>query len=239
MRLPIILTIFAGSLLAQTGQEGPRAGWPCVPGRAMDPAYLEISESTGGQLVLLQKGEAQHSGIVMSASYTHPATVLRLVGNLNGTREIEFPVDSTVESLLLLVSLQCRERVTVFRPSGAEITQRNASMLTELAAATMLRVDQPEPGQWKVRLNGSGLYVLSILAKAAISLTSVRHPDAEGAVDFHLRGEVARASAQLVDATGTPVPAQAPRYRILVTGQDAAGWTFQRMWPNLFRAKAN
>jgi hypothetical protein len=67
MRLPTVLAIFAGSLLAQTGQEGPRAGWPCVPGRAMDRAYLDISESTGGQLVLLQKGEAQHSGIVMSA----------------------------------------------------------------------------------------------------------------------------------------------------------------------------
>ena len=236
MRLPIVLAIFGASLLAQTGQEGPRAGWPCVPGRAMDPAYLDISESTGGQLVLLQKGEAQHSGIVMSASQTHPATILRLVGNLNGTRDIEFPVDSTVESLLLLVSLQCRERVVAFRPSGAELTQRNASMLLELAAATMLRVDQPEPGQWKVRLSGSGLYVLAVLAKAAIALTSVRQPDGAGPVDFHLRGEVSGTAAQLVDATGAPVPAQAPRYRVLVTGQDAAGWTFQRMWPNLFRS---
>src|SRR6187455_926009 len=179
MRLTIVLAILAGSLIAQTGQEGPRAGWPCVPGRAMDPAYLDLSESTGGQLVLLRKGEAEHSGIVMSASLTHPATIVRLVGNLNGARDIEFPVDSTVESILLLVSVQCRERVAAFRPSGVEITQRNASMLTELAAATMLRVDQPEPGQWKVRFSGSGLYVLSVLAKAGIALTSVRLPDAE------------------------------------------------------------
>jgi hypothetical protein len=27
-------------------------------------------------------------------------------------------------------------------------------MLTELKAATMLRIDQPEPGQWNVRLTG-------------------------------------------------------------------------------------
>ncbi len=235
MRLPIVVAILAVPVLAQTGQEGPRREWPCVPGRAMDAAYLDLSESTGGQLVLLRKGEAAHSGVVMSASITHPATILRVVGNLNGTRELEFPVDSTVESILLLVSVQCRERVAAFRPSGAELTQRTASMLTELAAATMLRVDQPEPGRWKVRLTGSGLYVLSVLAKAGIALTTVHIPDDGGEVEFHLRGEVSGPAARLVDATGAPAPTRSQRYRVLVTGQDAAGWTVQRMWPNLFR----
>lgn len=235
MRLPIVLAIAAGSLHAQTGQEGSRPKWPCIPGRAIDPAYLDISESSGGQLVLLQKGEAQYSGIVMSASQTHRATILRVVGHLNGTREVEFPVDSTVESILLLVSVQCRERVTPFRPSGAELTARTASMLTELTSATMLRVDQPEPGRWKVQLRGTGLYVLSVLAKAEIAITSVRPPDDTGAVDFRVRGEVSGATAQLVDATGAPVNAQAQRFRLLVTGKDAAGWPFQRMHPNLFR----
>src|ERR1051326_7646164 len=80
-------------LCAQDGQQSGRPGWPCVPGRAVDPAYLETSESTGGQLFLFQKGEVAQSGPVMSAGYSHPATVARAIGQLSGTRDIDFPVD--------------------------------------------------------------------------------------------------------------------------------------------------
>jgi hypothetical protein len=252
VRLAIALFL-AGPLLAQTGQQGARANWPCVPGRAMDPAYLDLSESTGGQLVLFQPGEAQHSGVVMSASFTHPATIVRLVGHLNGTRELEFPVDSTVESLLVLASVQCRERVAMVRPTGVEVTSRDAPLLTELKAATFIRLDQPEPGPWKVKLTGSGLYVLSVLAKTSLKLTSVRFPE-RGAAAFHLSGDATRPALQLIDATGAPLstvlePESAPagdyqanigspsaRYRLLVTGRDANAWPFQRVHPNLFRA---
>lgn len=249
LALPIL---FAGSLLAQEGQQGARPNWPCVPGRAMDPNYLDLSESTGGQLVLFRKGEVEHAGPVMSAAYTHPATILRVVGQLNGTREFEFPVDSTVQSILLLSSVQCRERVLAVRPSGVVLTGQNSAMLVELKSATILRVDQPEPGKWKVRLQGSGLYVLSVLAKAEIGLTQVASPEAES-LEFHLAGQASRIGVQLVDATGAPmsgvivpegtaegsytagIPARTHRYRVLVTGQDSAAWPFQRVHPNLFR----
>src|SRR5215510_9146942 len=107
MRKAIVLTAwFACALHAQNGQQGSRPGWPCVAGRAVDPAYLEVSESTGGQLFLFQPGELEHAAMVMSAPQTHPATMVRAVGHLSGTREIEFPVDSTARSILVMASLQ-------------------------------------------------------------------------------------------------------------------------------------
>src|SRR5215813_6627089 len=112
------LAVASGALWAQQGQTGAPPGWPCVPGRAVDPAYVQISESSGGQLFLFQPGEVEHAGIVMAASYTHPATIIRAVGHLSGTREFEFPVDSQTTSILLMASLQCRNAIAVVRPGG-------------------------------------------------------------------------------------------------------------------------
>src|SRR5690349_17394216 len=123
----VALVIAAGILRAQDGQQGSRPGWPCVAGRAVDPAYVDLGESTGGQLFLFRKSEAAQAGLVMSASYTHPATVLRAVGHLSGSRDFDFPVDSTMESMLVLASLQCRNAIRVTRPNGGELTDRNSA----------------------------------------------------------------------------------------------------------------
>ena len=168
--LPVVL---CGSLWAQDGQQAGRPGWPCVAGRAADPTYLETSESTGGQLFLFQKNEIAHASLVMSASFTHPATVLRAVGNLSGTRDFEFPVDSTMESFLVMASLQCRNAIRVLRPNGSELTAANSAESVDLQAGRILRIDSPEPGKWKVQLTGTGLFVLSVAAKTDLRLTDV------------------------------------------------------------------
>jgi hypothetical protein len=242
--------LFATALLAQRGQDGPHPDWPCVPGRAVDPSYLETSESTGGQLVLLQKGEVEHAAAFMMAPMTHPATIVRAVGHLNGSRDFEFPVDSTVEGMFIIASVQCRERVQTLRPSGVAVTHRDAAMFIELKSAGLLRVDQPEPGKWKVRLSGSGLFVLSVLAKAGIALTQAT--PAPDKLDLRVAGAASRLTVHLVDATGariadldapeivggayrTRLPSPAQRYRVLVMGEDAGAWPFQRIHPVLFR----
>src|ERR1041385_1196419 len=133
MQKAVIGFLLTGVLFAQDPQQqGSRPGWPCVPGRAADPAYLETSESTGGQLFLFQKGEVEHASVVMSASFTHPSTVLRAFGHLSGTRYFDFPVDSTIESLLILASVQCRNAIAVSRPNGAEMTASNSAQSADL-----------------------------------------------------------------------------------------------------------
>ena len=225
IRVAVWIVVFTALLQAQDGQQGSRPGWPCVAGRAVDPAYLNVSESTGGQLFLFQKGEVAHSATVMSTSYTHQATVLRLVGNLNGVRDLEFPVDRSIESLLVLASLQCRKEIQVFRPSGSELTAANSAQSVDLAAGRILRVDQPEPGKWRVRLSGTGLYVLSVLAKTDIRLTGVGFSEGDAPTEatqpvsrlpypqlgtpqimqLQLSGTVSHIGARLVDAAGTPL----------------------------------
>ena len=224
-RFALSILAAAGILHAQEGQNDTKQGWPCVAGRAVDPAYLNLSESTGGQLFLLQKSEVAQSAHVMSASYTHPATVLRAVGNLNGTRDFEIPVDPTMESIVLLVSIQCRKDILVYRPGGPEVTDRNSALSVDLQAGRILRIDQPEPGPWRVRLAGQGLFVLSLLTKSNTALTGVAFSAPRGTVnveepaprtitplfrvrqdvEVRLTGQVSELRLQLVDATGERV----------------------------------
>ena len=268
MREAIVLCIVAGGglLFAQNGQQGSRSGWPCTAGRAVDPSYLEVSESTGGQLFLFQKNEVAQSGVVMSAPYTHPATVLRAVGHLSGTRDFDFPVDSSIESILVLVSLQCRNSIQITRPGGSELTQANSALSVDLQAGRILRVDHPESGQWRLRIAGTGLFVLSVLAKTSIELGHVTLSDESEPLSapllgvpqnlaVRLSGQVSQVNIQQVDAASgritdlgevepdsngtyrTTVVPSVERFRILVSGIDSGAWPFQRMAPVLFRAR--
>ncbi len=222
--------LITGTSPAQDAQQASRPGWPCVAGRAVDPHYLELSESTGGQIFMFQKGDLARAGPAVSASFTHPATILRAVGNLNGERDFDFPVDSSVESLLVVASVQCRNRILVSRPSGEELTDRNSALSVDLSAGKILRVDGPEPGKWRIRLTGTGLFVLSAHAKTGIALTKVGFsaegasaggeasvtwrrdptPGAAQALDLRLSGQVSRLGVQLVDATGGRISALEP-----------------------------
>jgi hypothetical protein len=258
MRHPVpFVFLLTATVFAQTGQQGPRPGWPCIPGRAVDPAYVDASESTGGQLFLFQKGEVAQASLVMNASHTHPATVLRAVGQSSGTREFEFPVDTSIQSLLVLASLQCRNAIAVFRPAGTEMTAANSARNMDLQAGRILQIDSPESGKWRVRLTGTGLFVLSVLAKTAVQLTAVTlkepHLGVPQTSEAHLAGEVSGVKFALTGPTPDElgvleseqtaegayrmtVTPRAERFRVVATGTDASGWPVMRTWPVLFRA---
>jgi hypothetical protein len=266
VKLLCLIVLFAsGSLCGQTGQEGPRPEWPCVAGRAVDPAYLETSESTGGQVFLFQKSEIGQAGLFLSADFTHPATVVRAIGSLSGPGEFEFPVDSTMQSLLVMASIQCRKSIGVFRPSGTEMTTANSTQSVDLQASRAVKMDNPEPGKWKVRLDGSGVFVLSIRAQSPLRLSGIEFLDESGVTSqprlgigqtgvAHVSGKVGALAFEVLGPNGemlstceTPqvtsgsyqflVTPAVERFRIRMTGVDASGWPVQRTDPVLFRAR--
>jgi hypothetical protein len=260
----LILLAAACVLRAQPRQEGPRPEWPCIAGRAVDPAYLETSESTGGQVFLFQKAEIGQTALFLSADRTHPATVLRAIGSLSGSSEFEFPVDSSMQSLLVTASVQCRKTISLFRPSGTEMTPGNSTESVDLQASRAVRVDNPEPGNWKIRLQGTGMFVLAVRAQSALRLVGVDFVDqgelksqplfgiAQTAV-AHVAGEVASLRFEMIGPNGAVISAGetlenadgvhrfsiAPtqeRFRVRITGVDSLGWPVVRTHPILFRA---
>src|SRR5229473_1843485 len=100
--------LLTATLVAQPQPHHTPPGWPCVPGRAIDPTYVELAERTGGQLFLFDRSEAARSLVLMREDRKHEEVVFRATGTFPaGYKDYKFPVDTTVESLLLAISLQC------------------------------------------------------------------------------------------------------------------------------------
>lgn len=229
----IAAALLAVALQAQDGQQQQRPGWPCVAGRAVDPTYLELSESTGGQLFLFQKGEMKHASAVMLAPSSHPVTLFRAVGQLSGERTFQFPVDSTVESMLVMASVQCRQSVAVFDPAGPEVPAAKATRNIDLQAGRIVQIDKPSFGPWKLRLSGSGLYVFSVMVK---SKATVLVSDEDDQFRIRTAGFTGTVNAYEIDAAGEKSEGAA-RYRIAVEGTDELGFKMLRTNPVLFKAK--
>jgi hypothetical protein len=140
------------------------------------------------------------------------------------------------------------------------MTAANSTEFADLQTGRILRIDNPEPGKWRVRLSGTGLFVLSVMAKSEIRLGDVKFLESGGTALNRLRlgvkqalaagvdGDVSDVKFHLAGPEGEPVAdveateavlAVAPpveRFRVVMTGRDAAGWPVRRVHPVLFRA---
>src|SRR5882724_2017806 len=172
----MLLKVIAASVLgtatlaAQQPQQS-QPGWPCVAGRAVDPTYVELAERTGGQLFLFDRSEAGRSMVLMRETRKHEEVVARATGTMpGGYRDLQFPVDTTTESMLLAISLQCSQAVSIYRPSGAELRASEPGVEDNVYRSGRIVIQsRPETGVWRVRLAGAGIFSVVVQARSPIS----------------------------------------------------------------------
>lgn len=214
---------------AQTQTPQPKPGWPCVAGRAVDPSYVKAAESTGGQVFLFDRSEAGRSLALMRNSRTHENTIFRSTDTLStATREFTFPVDSTVESLMVSVSLQCLQSIAVFRPTNTEVHagESDAKEEDRFKSGLILILAKPAAGEWRVRIAGAGLFFAVVTAKSSISLDRAEfvelggRPGHEGL--FPVKGPV-HVGEQRTLSIAVTAPAGEKTFRLI----DSAGNTLE------------
>jgi hypothetical protein len=148
----------------------PRAGFPC--GARLDPSYFRVAEGSGGHLLLLAPEEIGDSAALLTAFGDHPHTIFRLAGSMTpGLHEFTVPVDSTVESVLFSISVQCLQTADVVRPSGGPAIGDDVTDLPNFRAQRMLIVRRPEPGTWTIRAAGSGISGVVVQARSPIGMS--------------------------------------------------------------------
>jgi hypothetical protein len=178
----LLLTLLPA--LAQVDEQSRRTppSWPCVAGRAVDPTYVNIAEATGGQVFLFDPSEVAKSAALIIARQGHEETLFRAMGQLDGgVRDFVFPVDSSVESMVISVSIQCRQSVGVYRPNGAELSSYGAGVEDhEFRAGRILKLPFPDPGEWRIRVAGRGIFFAVANAKSDISLDRVEFVELGG-----------------------------------------------------------
>ncbi len=172
-RISVCACLLALELYAQRQQHQQRPGWPCAGGRAVDPTYVAIAEGTGGHLYMLGPSEAAQTGTLMAWNRKHKVTVFRAMGEMGeggAALEFSFPVDPSIESLVLTVSLQCPESVSILAPPGVEASGERV----DFRAGRALRVVRPTPGPWRFRLAGRGVFFVTAEAVSELSLDEAR-----------------------------------------------------------------
>ena len=143
-----------------------------MAGAAVDPSFIKASEGTGGQVFLFDRSEAGRSLVLVRNTHKHEHTIYRSMGTLStGSREFFFPVDSTVESLMLSISLQCSQSITVYRPGDTEVHGGEPDAdENRFKSGLILILTRPTAGPWRVRMAGIGMYFAAVTAKSSISI---------------------------------------------------------------------
>lgn len=175
------LAFFAGSVVvgAQQQPSNARPGFPC--GARLDPSYFRVAEGTGGHLMLLAPEEIGDSATLLIAFGDHPQTIFRLAGSMTpGLHEFTVPIDSTVESVLFSMSVQCLQTADVVRPSGALAVGDDVTDLPNFRAQHMVIVRRPEPGIWSLRVSGSGIAGVVVQSRSGIGISRPEFAPAPG-----------------------------------------------------------
>jgi hypothetical protein len=215
LALPLSTGAQSASGLRRDTQQTSRArgGWPC--GARLDPSYFQVSEGSGGHLLLLAPAEIGDAAALLAAFSDHRQTIFRLAGSINpGVHEFRVPIDSTVESVVFSISVQCLQTASVTRPSGTPLTgDDGVTDLSNFQAERMLIVQRPEAGVWTIRASGSGVAGIMVQARSTLAITDLqfaavdstaftRVPSAgvENVVRIGLSGPAADVTASIVNA---------------------------------------
>jgi hypothetical protein len=254
MRFTIFLAACVCLAIPATAQQGPsrqaaRPGWPCAG--KVDPAYAQITEATGGKLLLFHPAEVEGAALDARASRQHDETVFRGSGQLAGEpHEFTVPIDSTIESAYFFVSVQCLQFVALVTPSGQELAVGPAGAEHhQFESIRLFIVPKPAPGAWRITAAGRGFYSVIVTAQSELSLGDLSFTE-RGLAEVTLSGSARQAAFHFAGANGAPLQAVQleleedasgrrtyrgqvvrPRaaFRLAVSGLDVNGFAFQRM----------
>lgn len=179
--LPILLLalrLFADSAQTAPGQEA----LPCPDAFRIDPAYLQNAEDTGGQVLMVKPAEtAKAMSLIDSKLSGNTETVLRTSGTLKDSQvEFSVPIDSSVESITFSTFIQCLKSVSVVKPGGVAVNGSANVTENKFHTGLILSVKSPDPGEWRIRLAGTGYYSAMAEAKSEIRLLSAEFVDEGG-----------------------------------------------------------
>jgi hypothetical protein len=259
-----VLFAFAVAAFGQASDDQrPRylPGWPCTgKERSFDPVYAHTAEASGGHLFLFDKSEVSGFSKFAIGDLKHKQTVVRAAGKLDSYADIRIPVDQSIASLFVTVTLQCMQTVLIYDPTSVGVHPDEIGGEDNwFRAGRIAIIPKPQSGVWTVRLVGMGPYFVSVQAEAPSGLHNVKVSTGrqEWSVSLNVDPSLPDPRFVLIDAAGETVQTlalepdaeslgrfrgtftpQVNNFRIAVESRDENGNTVRRVDPRLFEAKA-
>ena len=152
----------------------------CSP---VDPAYIRVAQETGGQVFFIRRSEVGSIFPLLEPSLAGDLRPMLVVNDqfTGGDRNFDVPVDSTVTRVTFSAGAEAFASVRLFRPSGSEVLTTDPDVVyTQLPTARIYTVQSPGAGLWRMSLNGTGTFHLSVLGNSPIDFADFAFVEARG-----------------------------------------------------------
>src|SRR5262249_31656570 len=124
---------------------------------------------------------AKAMSLIDSKLHGNTETILRTSGKLKGNQvDFSVPIDSSVESITFTAFIQCLKSVSIVNPKGLAVSGSTEVTENKFHTGVILTVKTPDPGEWRIRLAGTGYYSAIAEAKSEIQLLSAEFVDPGG-----------------------------------------------------------
>jgi hypothetical protein len=128
----------------------------CSP---VDPAYRTMTQSTGGQLLIHGHSEVETAKLFDLLRPTLAGdleTILLAEVEVGAATGFDVPIDSTVSAATIAIGHEGGATVQVLRPDGTEAVPSDPAVTrTDLTGTTVINLEGPEPGTWRLLVSGS------------------------------------------------------------------------------------
>ena len=156
----------------------------CSP---IDPAYFEIAQETGGQVILMDPENFTGLPELIEPEVNPDLQTIAAAGGVltESPRNFDFPVDASVTRMLVSTELDLGLSATLIRPSGVAVTPTDPDVSIVIMPAVdigtssagdrpIFTITAPQTGVWRVEVSGAGTAGSSRFSVAARAVSALR-----------------------------------------------------------------
>lgn len=235
----------ANQVITQAQAEGIEVNYAltgsCSP---IDPAYIRGAAETGGQVFRLRPSEIPLLFDVIKPQLKgNQVTITRRRVDLGagGVERIDSPVDGLMSALTIAISVaendvDARHRLRVYRPNGTQVASTDTGVRSiTLSTGAVLHVDAPEPGVWRVEVEGYGPFTATVRGNSDLGFARFDfvdpNPDIHGGF-FPLAGQPVLGRPSFGEAALVGLPAEARFAFVDEQGTRVQDVTLSREFPD-------
>lgn len=158
MRFAVQLLVFAIAAL-QAGQQSTSRSLK------VNRDSFDLAANTGGDFYFWAPGEF---GAMALRVPVHHENVLLSYGSVHGKTPFEFPVESSVQEMTLFAGIERKDLAVLVRPDRTVAHDGDPGVdLQTFQRMLIATVKSPQPGTWRLEIDGDGLYAVTVHVKQA------------------------------------------------------------------------
>ena len=180
----LFICILCTCVVSYANNSGQSHSSKNTKGAIIDDSMFQMFLESGGYYFFWETGEfATHAEEIPPEIFmgTNKTPVLKNYGTVNN-EEIVLPfiITHDTRNLTFLMGVQFNPNISLINPSG-NVTADEKSKNSILKTSHMLLgyIDNPEKGEWKVIINGSGKYSVTVNVDIPLNIESLIEPPSD------------------------------------------------------------